>query len=61
MDVVGVLLAVVFFYIGSGFLSGALDRSKENPMNLMYVVGGIVSLVVGACVVFAFLKANGFQ
>jgi hypothetical protein len=60
MDVVGVLLAVAF-YIGSGFLSGALDRSKENPLNLVYVVGGIVSLGVGAFVVLAFLKSHGVQ
>jgi len=52
-----ILLAVVF-YLLSGCLSSTLN--KDDLMSQIYLVGGMVSLVVGAYFILAFLKANGY-
>jgi hypothetical protein len=57
MDVFYTLLALVF-YLLSGSLSSTLN--KDDLMSQIYLVGGMVALVAGACFILIFLKANGF-
>jgi hypothetical protein len=57
MDLLYILLAVVF-YLLSGCLSSSLN--KDDLMSQIYLVGGMVSLVVGVYFMLTFLKANGF-
>jgi hypothetical protein len=57
MDVFYTVLAVVF-YLLSGCLSFTLN--KDDAMSQIYLVGGMVSLVVGTYFILTLLNANGF-
>jgi hypothetical protein len=57
MDLLYILLAVVFYLLG-GCLSSSLN--KDDLMSQIFLVGGMVSLVVGVYFILTFLKANGF-
>jgi hypothetical protein len=57
MHLLYILLAIVFYLLG-GCLSSTLN--KDDLPSQIYLLGGMVSLVVGAYYILTFLKANGF-
>ena len=60
MDLIYLAIGVIFFLL-SGWLISGLERLKRNmTMNVMYVLGGILSLGLLVYLMVALLKPEWF-